>query len=79
MPAPRPPRGACATHPAPQLWDADPRQDADPTARLICLNACSLRDRCREYALAHREPLGVWGGLSPAERARIYADTTETQ
>ncbi|WP_342448045.1 WhiB family transcriptional regulator [Trueperella pyogenes] len=26
--------------------------------------SCPVLDECREYALSHNEPYGVWGGLS---------------
>ena len=33
-----------------------------------------MLERCREHALAVREPYGVWGGLSEDDRERIYAE-----
>lgn len=39
-------------------------------ARRIC-NACPAIDACRDYALAAREPFGMWGGLTPTERRVI--------
>ena len=36
-------------------------------AKDICL-ACPVLDECRRYAIAIREPHGVWGGLSEQER-----------
>lgn len=33
--------------------------------------ACPVNDACREYALAHRERYGIWGGTSERERLRI--------
>ena len=45
--------------------------DDDYTAaRRIC-NACPVIDACRDYALAAREPFGMWGGLTPTERFAI--------
>ncbi|MFC8181746.1 WhiB family transcriptional regulator [Rhodococcus sp. NPDC057297] len=40
-------------------------------AKQIC-SSCGVVDQCRRYALAAREPFGVWGGLSESERAKIY-------
>ena len=39
-------------------------------AKRICLG-CEVRDECLDYALAHDERFGIWGGLSERERRRI--------
>ena len=39
-------------------------------AKRIC-QGCEVRDACLEYALAHDERFGIWGGLSERERRRI--------
>ena len=39
-------------------------------AKKICLS-CDVRDRCLEYALAHDERFGIWGGLSERERRKL--------
>ncbi len=39
-------------------------------AKRICMG-CEVRDACLEYALAHDERFGIWGGLSERERRRI--------
>lgn len=39
-------------------------------AKAIC-QACEVRAECLEYALAHDEKFGVWGGLSERERRRL--------
>lgn len=39
-------------------------------AKRIC-QGCEVRDECLEYALAHDERFGIWGGLSERERRRI--------
>ncbi|AYG79334.1 Transcriptional regulator WhiB [Streptomyces hundungensis] len=36
-------------------------------AKQLC-GACEQRTACLEYALAHDERFGVWGGLSEKER-----------
>jgi WhiB family redox-sensing transcriptional regulator len=33
--------------------------------------ACSLLDACARYAIASNEPTGVWGGLTPRDRAKL--------
>lgn len=46
-------------------------------AKAICAT-CPVLERCREHALAVREPYGIWGGLTEDEREAIYrAETTE--
>ena len=39
-------------------------------AKRICLG-CEVREWCLEYALAHDERFGIWGGLSERERRRL--------
>lgn len=39
-------------------------------AKQIC-RLCKVRDECLEYALAHNEKFGIWGGLSERERKRL--------
>jgi WhiB family redox-sensing transcriptional regulator len=39
-------------------------------AKKIC-TGCEVRDECLEYALAHDERFGIWGGLSERERRRL--------
>ena len=39
-------------------------------AKRVCLS-CDVRSQCLEYALAHDERFGIWGGLSERERRRL--------
>lgn len=39
-------------------------------AKRIC-QGCEVKDACLEYALAHDERFGIWGGLSERERRRL--------
>ena len=39
-------------------------------AKAVC-RSCEVRVDCLEYALAHGEKFGIWGGLSERERRRI--------
>jgi len=39
-------------------------------AKKVC-RACDVRAECLEYALAHDERFGIWGGLSERERRRL--------
>ena len=43
--------------------------DADQ-AKSICA-ICPVREPCLEYALAHRERDGIWGGATEKERRRL--------
>ena len=39
-------------------------------AKKVCL-VCEVRQECLEYALAHDERFGIWGGLSERERRKL--------
>src|ERR1700731_3449779 len=39
-------------------------------AKRMCLGS-EVRDACLDYALAHDERFGIWGGLSERERRRL--------
>ena len=39
-------------------------------AKRIC-QGCEVKSACLEYALAHDERFGIWGGLSERERRRL--------
>ena len=39
-------------------------------AKKVC-TGCDVRPECLEYALAHDERFGIWGGLSERERRRL--------
>jgi WhiB family redox-sensing transcriptional regulator len=39
-------------------------------AKRVC-RGCEVRAECLEYALAHDERFGIWGGLSERERRRL--------
>jgi hypothetical protein len=38
--------------------------------RRVC-GVCPVQAACRQWALDHAEPWGMWGGLTPAERERL--------
>jgi WhiB family redox-sensing transcriptional regulator len=51
--------------------ERDPsRGRRDRAAKQICAS-CPVMMQCRDYALATREPYGVWGGLSEHDREEI--------
>ncbi|NLE96841.1 MAG: WhiB family transcriptional regulator [Propionibacterium sp.] len=39
-------------------------------AKRVC-QTCTVRTECLEYALAHDERFGIWGGLSERERRKL--------
>lgn len=39
-------------------------------AKKVCIG-CDVRAECLEYALAHDERFGIWGGLSERERRKL--------
>ncbi len=39
-------------------------------AKRIC-SGCEVKAECLDYALAHEERFGIWGGLSERERRRL--------
>jgi WhiB family redox-sensing transcriptional regulator len=41
-------------------------------AKAVCAG-CPVLGRCRDWALAMREPYGVWGGTTPEERAILLS------
>ncbi len=66
-------RAACLPHPAILFFGLDDvenpveRRVREDQAKLICAT-CQVRTECLEYALATKEPYGIWGGLNEVER-----------
>lgn len=46
------------------------REAREARAKAIC-QRCPVRPECLEWALAIREPYGVWGGYTEAERKQV--------
>lgn len=70
-------RGACrGADPAlffhPEGERGPSRLAREPAAKATCAR-CPVLQQCRAHAIACREPYGVWGGLSEAEREQIVA------
>jgi WhiB family redox-sensing transcriptional regulator len=56
-----------------------PASDADAgPAKAVC-DTCQVADECLEYALARREPEGIWGGHTFAERRSILRRRRERE
>ncbi len=49
------------------------RRSRDLSAKAVCAR-CPVLLQCRTHALEVREPYGVWGGLTEAEREAIHAE-----
>ena len=68
-------RGACRGMDSSRFFYFDgergPRRERrEAEAKAVC-RECPVLDACRAHALQVREPYGIWGGLTEAERARI--------
>jgi len=63
--------GSLFFHPAGERGSTRRRRDL--AAKAICAT-CPVIKACREQSLRVREPFGVWGGLSQAEREAILAN-----
>lgn len=51
----------------PEAFFADRRGQSPKDAKRVCAG-CDVADQCLAYALRHNETVGVWGGLTAAER-----------
>lgn len=48
----------------------DEKQTREAAARALC-SACTVREKCLDYALRVQEQHGIWGGLTEHERRRL--------
>lgn len=67
--------GLCRGRDSAQFFHPDGERGAsrgrrETAAKAVC-RACPVRAECAAQALATREPYGVWGGFSEAERLRL--------
>lgn len=60
--------GRCRSAPAAVFFPG--RGDDVEAARAVCAG-CPVASECREYALAHHELIGVWGGTTGRERRHL--------
>ena len=56
--------------PPPRFERKDEKLNREARARAICAQ-CSVKEDCLSYALDIREPHGIWGGASEAERRQM--------
>lgn len=52
------------------------RHAREEKAKKIC-EQCRVQRDCLDFALRVREPHGIWGGLTEAERRELLADLDE--
>lgn len=69
--------GACRGRDSAQFFHPDgergsSRNRREMAAKAVC-RSCPVRPECAAHALAVREPYGVWGGFTEAERLRLLA------
>ena len=68
--------GACRDEDAELFFHPEGERGSSRAAREVAAKAvcarCPVMDLCREHALRTREPYGVWGGLSEAEREEVF-------
>jgi hypothetical protein len=71
----------------PALWQPDEgvySKKAEKVAKDIC-QECDIRNQClatalqNEGALTSRWRFGIWGGMTPAERYRLYKASTQSR
>ena len=74
-------QGACRGRDSAQFFHPDGERGASRLRREIAAKAvcrsCPVRAECAAHALVAREPYGVWGGFTEAERMRLLATGSE--
>jgi WhiB family transcriptional regulator, redox-sensing transcriptional regulator len=69
--------GSCRGRDSAQFFHPDGERGASRMRRELAAKAlcqsCPVRAECAAHALAAREPYGVWGGFTEAERIRLLA------
>ncbi|MHB8669168.1 MAG: WhiB family transcriptional regulator [Acidimicrobiales bacterium] len=66
---------AAVFFPPSHLERKDEKDAREQRAKAIC-NECSVRQACLDYALAIREPHGIWGGRNELERKQLLTERT---
>jgi WhiB family redox-sensing transcriptional regulator len=67
--------GSCRGRDSAQFFHPDGERGAsrgrrEAAAKTVC-QTCPVRAKCAAHALVTREPYGVWGGFTEAERLRL--------
>lgn len=63
---------AAVFFPPPHFERKDEKSERESRAKSICAT-CSVKRECLDYAVAIREPHGIWGGLNENERKALIA------
>lgn len=65
----------CRQYPA-ELWFPEQRETAAAyaIARSVC-EMCPLKQPCQEWAMSTHEREGMWGGLTPVDRVKLWRAT----
>ncbi len=50
----------------------DERERREAKAKAICA-VCPVKVQCLEFAMKIKEPYGIWGGLTEADRRQVLA------
>lgn len=58
--------------PPSQVERKEERERRELKAKAICM-VCPVKDPCLDFALQIREPYGIWGGLTEAERRQTLS------
>lgn len=61
---------AAVFFPPPQFERKEDKLHREQRAKEICA-ACAVKRDCLDYAIAIREPHGIWGGLNELERKQL--------
>ena len=69
--------GACRGRDSAQFFHPDgergsSRARREVAAKAVC-ESCPVRAECAAHSLSAREPYGVWGGFTEAERLRLLS------
>jgi WhiB family redox-sensing transcriptional regulator len=71
-------RGSCRGMDPSIFFPAAGRRARDEArAKAVC-EVCPVLTQCRQYALDAAEPYGIWGGMTPLERALLTPHTQLT-
>lgn len=73
--------GSCRGRDSAQFFHPDGERGSsrgrrEAAAKSVC-RACPVRAECAAHALTAREPYGVWGGFTEAERLRLLTTDWE--
>lgn len=59
--------------PPPTFERKDDKLERETRAKAIC-QQCGVHKECLEYAIAIKEPHGIWGGLNEVERKALLGE-----